>query len=160
MVRLMSSRVMVCVAATALLLAGCSSSSQKSAQSWRAEATFTCCSGQGLHRVYHPGDVVVLHWIKRSTSSAAPATPVASTLTARLDGAFATVTRAKAARAQAPERVGTRPVRVTDRTPAAPTSRLRIPVSAAPGWYDLTTRVASQGSVIASTSVVRVAARH
>jgi hypothetical protein len=158
--RRMSLRVVMCAATTAVLVAGCSSSGRGAAQSWRAAVAFRCCSALDVHRVYHPGEVLTLHWIESTTTAAAPATPVDSTLTAHLDGGFPSATQAKADRAHAPERVHSAPVRVTDRATSAPTSRLRIPADAVPGWYDLTTSVASQGNLTADTSVIRVAARH
>jgi hypothetical protein len=109
--------------------------------------------------VYHPGEVLTVHWIRQTAASVSgPAGAAPLTLTAQLDGEFAGAAEAKAPNAVATEHVRAAPVRVIDRATTTPVSRLRIPVNAAPGLYNLTTTVSfGGGSTASGTSTIRVA---
>jgi hypothetical protein len=81
------------------------------------------------------------------------------TLTAHLEGAFPGAAQAKTPNAHGDDQVTASPVHVTDRTLKAPISLLRIPVGAAPGLYNLTTRVARPGGWLSGRTIIRVTAR-
>lgn len=110
-----------------------------------------------MNLVYHPGEVLTIHWIRQTQSGDASLTPSSMTLKAALDGEFANVAKAKAAHATGGEQVSAKPVPVTDRTIAAPVSRIRIPASAMPGLYNLTTTVVGPGSTTSGTGIIRIA---
>lgn len=117
---------------------------------------FTCCTERDVNRIYHPGDVIAVHWIMKATHAAAPARPVPITLTAALDGGFANAVEAKSGYAAATGQLRANPVRVTDETTVAPVSRLRIPDDATPGLYNLTTTVESGGATASGATIIRV----
>jgi hypothetical protein len=155
----MSFRSMVAIAFLASLLAGCSATSGSSDPS-RAMFTFTCCRASDMHRVYHPGDLVTIHWIREAaTYGSASGQRIPVTLSAQVDGSFGSPADAKAAYTQG-RRVGqARAVHVTSLTTTAPVSRIRIPSGASPGLYNLTTTVADPGSTKSGTGIIRVAQR-
>lgn len=152
----MSRRPAPLLALVVVLAAGCSLSNGGSAGPVRAVSGFTCCTARDINRVYHPGDVVTIHWIIDTTQAAAPARPASVTLTAALDGGFATAADAKSGRTAGTRQVRAEPVRVTDGTTVAPLSRLRIPDDATPGLYNLTTTTATGGITMSGTSIIRV----
>lgn len=154
-----SYRPAIVLTAFAVILAGCSPATPDSGLVRRAVSTFTCCAAHDVNRVYHPGEVLTIHWIRQTTYGLAPSHPAPITLTARLDGAFDSTAQAKATHARAHEQIQARPLRVTDRTTTAPVSRLRIPASAVPGLYNLTTKVDLIGGSTSGTTTIRVA-RH
>jgi hypothetical protein len=122
-------------------------------------STFTCCAKHDVSRVYHPGDVVTIHWIRETSMAVVPSTPDAVTLTAHLDGGFASVVAAKARGAHGTDQATAQSVQVTDRTLTAPVSRLRIPRGAAPGLYNLTTKIAGVSGSVSGGTIIRVTAR-
>jgi hypothetical protein len=125
----------------------------------RAVSTFTCCTKHDVSRVYHPGDVVTIHWIRKTSRAVVPSAPTPVTLTAHLDGSFSGVVEAKEPGAHGSDGATAQPVHVTDRTLKAPVSRLRIPLDAAPGLYNLTTKVADVGGWVSGGTIIRVTAR-
>ena len=112
-----------------------------------------------MNHAYHPGDVVTIHWIRETSEAVAPSTATPLTLTAHLDGASAGVAQAKGPAARGTDHITASPVQVTDRTLKAPVSLLRIPAGAAPGLYNLTTKVARPGGSVSGGTIIRVTAR-
>jgi len=112
-----------------------------------------------VNRAYHPGDLVTIHWIRETSEAVAPSTATPITLTAHLDGAFAGVAQAKTPAARGNEQITASPLQVTDRSLKAPVSFLRIPAGAAPGLYNLTTKVARPGGSVSGGTIIRVTAR-
>jgi len=125
----------------------------------QAVSTFTCCIRHDVNRTYHPGDLVTIHWIRETSEVVAPSKPTPLTLTAHLDGAFDGVAQAKTSSAHGDNQVSAPPVQVTDRTLRTPISLLRIPVGAAPGLYNLATKVAGPGGWVSGGTIIRVTAR-
>ncbi len=127
----------------------------------RDVSTFTCCTGHDVNRVYHPGDLVTIHWIRKTSVAVAvaSATPTPLTLTAHLDGAFAGVAQAKVPDARGSDHAAAQPVQVTDRTLTAPVSQLRIPAEAGSGLSNLITKVAGPDGWVSGGTVIRVTAR-
>jgi len=111
-----------------------------------------------VNHAYHPGDVVTIHWIRETSEAVAPSTATPLTLTAHLDGASAGVAQAKGPAARGTDHITASPVQVTDRTLKAPVSLLRIPAGAAPGLYNLTTKVARPGGWVSGGTIIRVTA--
>lgn len=144
--------------AAALLLSGCwASTSHEQAGTGPAAYTFTCCTARDVKHVYHPGDVVTVHWMKQADPSMrGPGASV--TLEAELGGSFDRVSDAKSGR---PDAIVLRaaPLHVDDPASARPTSRIRIPRTAPLGLYNLTITIDSAGSRITGTSLITVRAR-
>ncbi len=144
--------------AAALALTACAGTGSQ-AGSRHAVSTFTCCVGHDVNRVYHPGDLVTIHWIRETSVAEAGSTPTPLTLTVRLEGAFAGVAQAKTPGAHGRDSVVAQPVEVTDRTLEAPVSTLRIPAGAATGLYNLTTKVTNPHGWVSGAAIIRVTSR-
>jgi hypothetical protein len=151
-------RWLVVLVAMAGFLSWHLASSSGSAQHTRSITTFTCCKARDVNRVYHPGDVVAVHWIRETDRGVAPTYPVAVTLRAHLDGGFATISQAKALPPNDAARERARPIVVTDQTNASPVSHIRIPTTATSGLYNLTTIVSAYGGTVSGTTTVHVVA--
>jgi hypothetical protein len=150
-------RVVIGLASVALALSACASTAANQAPR-QAVSAFTCCIGHDVNRIYHPGDLVTIHWIRDTSEAVAPSNPIPITLTAHLEGPFAGVVQAKIRGAHGNDQVRASPVQVTDRTIGAPVSRLRIPARAAPGLYNLTFRIAQSGGSLSGQSLIHVTA--
>ncbi len=145
--------------AVALLATGCSSAVQSTARSGdvkRSISVFTCCDRRDVYRVYHPGDVIDLHWMRESTYGAAPAKPSPITLRAALDDGVASAAAAKAQGANGQGQVIAQPLLVTDETITAPISKLRIPADASPGLYNLAFTIDYGGGTQSGQSIIRI----
>ena len=145
------------LALSVLSLTACDSDSGSGQH--EAVSSFTCCTAHDVNRVYHPGDVVTIHWIRETSKAVGASEPTPLTLTAHLDGAFAGVAEAKAPGARGTDPATAEPVHVTDRTMRSPVSTFRIPATAGPGLYNLTTRVASPHGSVSGGTIIRVADR-
>ena len=145
------------LALSVLSLTACGSDSDSGTRD--AVSSFTCCTAHDVNRVYHPGDLVTLHWIRETSMATGPSEPTPLTLTAHLDGAFAVVAEAKAPGARGTDPATAVPVHVTDRTMKSPISTFRIPAGAGPGLYNLTTRVASPHGSVSGGTIIRVTPR-
>jgi hypothetical protein len=116
---------------------------------------YTCCTAATAHRVYHPGEIVTLHWMRSTGGQGRD--KAAETLKARLDGPFRREAQARASGALGNTRATAQPIQVAPKA-AAPVSRIRIPADAKPGLYKLTTTdVEGPGSMYSKT-IIRVVA--
>ena len=103
---------------------------------------YSCCSTP-FHQKFHAGVEVVFHW--RRTAFREPGTPASPiTLTTQLSHQFASV-KAVTSRAHADSRgftlgpyiLSADPVTLSDEVRANPVTRIRIPRTAKPGWYEI-----------------------
>ena len=123
--------------------------------------SYTCCTGSLLNTVYHPGDIIAVHWI-RSTGTPTRVRAASITLSTGLSGPYRTVTLLKTDSVGAhPQLGGTNvsavPIRVMDTTIASPVSILRIPADAEAGYYNLTTSVGTKNLTVGGAGILRVA---
>jgi hypothetical protein len=154
-----SSRALVALGALGLLAASCGTSTH--AVTGRESAPvlmYTCCTASTVHRVYRPGEIVTLHWMRSTGGQGRD--KAAETLKARLDGPFRRVTQAKASGALGTVQATGQPIQVAPKT-AAPVSHIGIPDDAKPGLYKVTTTdVEGAGSEQTKTVIRVVAANH
>ena len=135
-------------------LCGCSPSSAGQPAVTYARYTFACCTASDIERVWHPGEIVSLHWIVVAAGATADSRPRPITLTAVLAGPFASVDGLKGGAAARAAELNT-----DDRNPTAPTSTFALPSNLAPGFYNLAFKVDyGGGNSVAGASVVRVGA--
>jgi len=123
--------------------------------------SYTCCTESLVNTVYHPGDTIVVRWI-RSAGIPTRVRATSITLSTGLSGPYRTVTLLKTDSVGAhPQLGGTNvsavPIRVMDRTIASPVSILRIPADAGAGYYNLTTTVGTKNLTIGGAGIIRVA---
>jgi hypothetical protein len=128
-----------------------------------ATYTYTCCSGALVDTVYHPGEVMVVHWI-RSVMSPATSGRGIIVLSARLSGPFASVEELKSTIAASPaarEKVNvvSSVTRVSNVSGARPATSLPIPQTATPGYYNVFITIGSSPVSVVETasSIVRIA---
>jgi hypothetical protein len=141
--------------------AGCSGASSHSAFPVRhATYSYSCCASTDVDQVRHPGDLLTVHWIV--TESPAAGTKKASepvTLAATLTGAFPDVASLKGSPAAA-KALPTSVLHTTTWTGGAPITRLQIPATAAPGFYNLSTQVSSGGGTLGGAAIIQVTLKH
>ena len=114
---------------------------------------YTCCTAATAHRVYHPGDVVTLHW-RRSTGNEGR-DKAAETLKSRLDGPFGLEAHTRVTGVPGSVQATGRPIQVAAGT-AAPVSAIRIPANATPGMYRVTTYDIEGPGTLTTKTVIRV----
>lgn len=123
--------------------------------------SYTCCTESLINTVYHPGDIIAVHWI-RSASTATRIRATSITLSTRLSGPYRTVTLLKTDSVGANPQLGRTnasavPIRVMDTIVASPVSILRIPADAGAGYYNLTTTVGMKNLTVGGAGIIRVA---
>ena len=128
-----------------------------------ATYTYSCCSASLVDTTYHPGEVMDVRWI-RSVDSPATSPRVIILLSARLSGPFASVEGLKSSMTASPHALRAVDVaslvrRVSNTSGASPVTRLRIPATASPGYYNLSFTIGSspRSVVMSAASIVRVA---
>jgi hypothetical protein len=102
---------------------------------------YTCCATADVHRDYHPGDTVVLHW-----SAVVGTTPAYDRLVTLGAGLLGPLADGETPQSLAPLRDGHVKVKlagthadVTVSTGGAPVTRIVIPTGTPPGYYALET---------------------
>jgi hypothetical protein len=121
---------------------------------------YTCCTASIMNAIYHPGEVVTVHWIRSAPiSTGSSATPI--TLSITLSGPYRTVKLLKTDSVGPHPRLGrTRatavPVRVMDSAADSPVSTLRIPENARSGYYNLTTTTGTKNLTVSGSGVIRI----
>ena len=152
-------------AAVALsIVARSSSPGSASGSQGRSTATYgySCCSTAFVDTLYHPGEVMAIHWIRVVLPPAVYGHGVLL-LSARLVGPFASVEELKSTIALSPSsrqavNVASSVTRVSNTVAASPVTRVAIPSTAAPGYYNLTVTMGSspKNVVTGAGMIVRV----
>jgi len=154
-------RVAMLAATVVAATVGCSSQAPSEAPGSavkRGTFSYTCCATADIDRVYHPGDVVTVHWIVEEGAPTSATKPTQVDLSARLTGPYGDVSSLKQRAATGAPAFSAAPIVTSDWAGGAPTSRLLIPANAAPGFYDLSTAAKSAGMTTGGGSIVRVVA--
>ena len=127
-----------------------------------ATYTYSCCSSILVNTVYHPGGVVVLRW-RRVVAPPGANGHGDYLLSARLIGPFSSVEELKTTIAASPHaraalNLASPVLRVANTSGASPVTRLRIPMTASPGYYNLSITIGSspRSVVMSAASIVRV----
>lgn len=117
-----------------LVLAGCGS---QPVLPMYPSYKFTCCEGNELRQVWHPGQTVELRW----SVAAGPLTPDTTAypvvISTALSGPFADVSSLKKAAAPSVPIAGPE-IRTTNRTAVGPVMSFTLPPDLAAGFYNLT----------------------
>ena len=123
---------------------------------------YSCCSAALVATVYHPGEVMAIHWTRIVLPPANFGHGVLL-LSARLVGPFASVEELKSTITSSPSsrqavNVASTVTRVSNTVAANLVTRVAIPSTAAPGYYNLTVKVGSspQSVVTSAGTIVRV----
>ena len=124
----------------------------------QATFSYTCCTTADVDRVYHPGDVMTIHWIVQRGALTSATQPTQVDLSASLTGPYADVTSLKEHALKDTASISAAPTVTSDWAGGAPISRLVIPAKAVPGFYDVRTASTSGGMTGGGHSIVRVAA--
>jgi hypothetical protein len=121
---------------------------------------YGCCQATLVNTVYHPGDRIALHWIRRALS---PSTrpPVTMTLSVTVTGPYVSVMTLKLS---ATKRIHTTArftlkapaIKVFDTIAARPVSVVRLPASATAGYYNLATKVSTTNFGVGAATIIRV----
>jgi len=125
--------------------------------------TYTCCLAADIDRVYHPGDTLSIHWIVQGTPAPSGAEPHFE-LNVSLSGSFGSVEELKSQVVQAkgqaagPQTVAAEPLHPTGVAGEQPVSTILVPLTAAPGYYNLKFSVAEPGSTFSGGSIIQIAA--
>jgi hypothetical protein len=142
-----------CLGAAALACS-CGTSNVPAAVSY-TQYTVTCCQNGDVNQLYHPGEALVVHWIVSPGPRTASDVATTLTLSATLQGAYASVTTLKSGASSA-YTLRAPAVTTTDRSPAAPTSVIQLPQDLPPGYYNLMTKVAMPDYSAGGGSVIQV----
>jgi hypothetical protein len=116
-----------------------------------------------IDRIYHPGETLSIHWIVQGSPAPSGAVPHFE-LNARLSGSFGSVEELKSqvvhaeGRAAGPQTVAAAPLHPTGVAGEQPVSTILIPLTAAPGYYDLTFSVSEPGDTFSGGSIIQIAA--
>ena len=157
------SAVLAIAAALGLVLVARSSGSGGSPSESVATETYsyTCCTAHFVNTIYHPGEVLEVHWIRSLAPSGGRGTIL---LSARLSGPFSTSAALKSTISASPTShqpvtVASPVTRISNLSGARPVSTLRIPTAAAPGYYNVVITVGSspRNVVLSASSIVRIA---
>ena len=150
------------LAATVVLTTVACSSEAPTSLVKRATFSYTCCAGADINRAYHPGDVLTVHWIVQNEAPTSAAQSTRIDLSAKLSGPYADVSSLKqreiGATSSAAPSISAAPIVTSDWGGGTPTSRLLIPATAAPGFYNLSTAVKSGGFTSGGDGIVHVVA--
>lgn len=115
---------------------------------------FSCCRSADIQHVYHPGDILTLHWIVTPAGrTSAASQPV--TLSLSVEGAYADVSSLKSG-AHAAQILRAATISTSDQAGAAEVSTIQLPQSLEPGYYNLVFTVGSGGIRSGGASVIQV----
>ena len=153
-------RIPMLTAAVVLATVACSSQAPTTMVK-RATFSYTCCASADINRVYHPGDVMTVHWIVQNEAPTSATQSVQIDLSGKLSGPYADVSSLRQRETGPPSiaaafSTSAAPIVTSDWAGGAPTSRLLIPTTALPGFYNLSTAAKSGGSTAGGASIVRV----
>ncbi len=105
--------------------------------------------------LYHPGTTLTIHWLV-TTVPAAPGPSTNLTLSAELQGPYASVGALKSTAPTAGAALTAAKVVVRNTSDTAPASIINLPADLAPGYYNLRTTVAYPGGRQGGDSVIQV----
>jgi hypothetical protein len=117
-----------------LVLAGCGS---QSVLPTYPSYKFTCCEGNELRQVWHPGQTVELRWSVAAGPLTSDTTEYPVVLSTALSGPFADVSSLKKAAVPFGPIAGPE-VKTTNRTAVAPVMSFTLPPDLPAGFYNLT----------------------
>jgi hypothetical protein len=117
---------------------------------------YTCCDALDVTRAYRPGDTLSLHWKVVGTPGRSPVQGFE--LDADLTGPYATVRELKDSRSVGAgvSTFKADPIRPTGMPGEQPVSVITIPLTAVPGYYNLTTAMAGPGSAFSNGTIIQV----
>ena len=151
------------IALSIIARSGGTASPASSGETYVATYTYSCCSAKFVDTVYRPGEVMVLRWIRTVVPPAGNGHGD-YLLSARLSGPFSSVERLKftfeaSPHARAALNLSSPVIRVANTSGAKPVTVLRIPISAAPGYYNLSTTIGTSPRSVemSGASIVRIA---
>jgi hypothetical protein len=105
---------------------------------------YTCCEAADVNRNYEPGDTLAIHWVVATAEFSTGGQRREVELNVRLTGPYATVSDLK----QEGDKTGSgrftfmaESIRPSGQPGEQPVSLVLIPLTAPPGFYDLTTAV-------------------
>lgn len=123
--------------------------------------SYTCCTASLVNTVYHPGETIVVHWIRvAGTPTREHAVPI--TLSMGLSGPYRTVLLLKTDSIGAHPHLGhttvsAASIRVMDTPAASPISILQIPSNAGDGYYNLTSSTKTNDITMGGAGIIRIA---
>jgi hypothetical protein len=102
---------------------------------------YTCCSSSFVNTVYHPGEVIALHWI-REINQPTESSRYTIILKEKLSGPFSSVGTLKSTVTASPQRsepveISAPVIRVSNTKDRKPVSLIHIPLNAATGYYNV-----------------------
>ncbi len=123
---------------------------------------FTCCTAFNTNVIYHPGEIVRLAWTPvESLPGVFPTRTI--TLSATLSKSFPSVRALKSSAKSGaynvkvgPFTAAAHPLRVSNRSGAAPVLRLRIPDNARTGYYNLETTESQRDFSVRGGSIIEI----
>src|SRR5450759_4787189 len=89
----------------------------------RATFSYTCCTAADVDRVYHPGDVMSIHWIVLQGTPTSATQPTQCNLSVRRHGPYADDSSLKEHGGKCAASITAAPIVTFDTVGGAPTSR-------------------------------------
>jgi len=123
---------------------------------------YTCCSSSFVNTIYHPGEVIALHWIREIVQ------PIENSrftiiLKEKLSGPFSSVGTLKSTvtalpKVSEPVEISAPVIRVSNTRAQRPVSLIHIPLDAAAGYYNVSTSVFfnQTGNGTEGASIIRI----
>lgn len=141
------------------MLASCTAAT--STTSSEAGTSYSCCEAADINRDYQPGDTLAIHWIVIPGSLRSDSPTRELELNARLAGPYSTVSDLKDANGDGQDLAAgftltAAPVRPSGQPGEQPVSLVVIPLTAVPGFYNLTTSVGRPGFSVGGAAIIRV----
>jgi len=123
--------------------------------------SYTCCAAPPVKTTYHPGETIVMHWI-RTTGTPTRQSAVRITLWAGVSGPYRTVLSLKTDSVAAHPHLGRTtvsavPIRILDTKLASPISTLQIPTNAGSGYYNVSWKSSTKDLSIGGAGIIRIA---
>jgi len=124
-------RIPMLTATVVLSTVACSSEAPTSVVK-QATFSYTCCASADIDRVYHPGDVMTVHWIVQNEAPTSATQSTQIDLSAKLSGPYADVSSLKqreigATSIAAATSISAAPIVTSDWAGGAPTSKAAHP---------------------------------
>lgn len=140
-------------------IAGCAAPSARTgdAKALPSEVTFTCCKPSDIKPVRHPGETFEIHWIMNRISTTQASNPVEVELDVSLSGGYGTVQQLKDAAGIDNDVLARAPTVITSNfATTQAVSVITIPAGTPPGLYNLNPSIASAGSILSGSSIIRI----
>ena len=136
---------------------GCSASTPPLSSSVRhVSYRYSCCATGDVEPVRHTGEVFTLHWIATPSPATEPERPNETvTLTATMNGGFTDVAALKASPSAAPA-IPAAELTTSTWAGGTPTSTIRIPTTATPGFYNVAWLISSGGASVGGATIIQV----